>query len=93
MEGVAQSVNSIALQAEIFSKNGVIASPIFSDIQRQPEGVHFSLSALINPAAINYGQVSNAAGAAAAVQQPQQPAATPPAAGLFNGPSVSNQGQ
>ena len=54
MDGVAQSVNSIALQAEIFSKNGVISNPIFSAIERQADGVHFRLSALINPASINY---------------------------------------
>lgn len=65
MSGIAQGVNSIALQADLFSKNGVITNPIFSDISRQADGVHFTLSALINPAAINYVQL--VAGAA----QPQ----------------------
>lgn len=54
MSGVAESVNSIALQADLFSKNGVITSPIFSDINRQADGVHFNLTALINPRSINY---------------------------------------
>lgn len=54
MSGIAQSVNSIALQADLFSKNGVITSPIFSDITREVDGVHFKLKALVNPAAINY---------------------------------------
>lgn len=54
MDGVAQSVNSIALQAQLFSKNGVVTSPIFSGIARDTDGVRFSLSALINPTSINY---------------------------------------
>ena len=54
--GIAQSVNSVALQAEVFSKNGVITSPIFSGINRQLDGVHFNLDARVNPAAINYVQ-------------------------------------
>lgn len=54
MAGIAQSVNSIALQADLFSKNGVIASPIFSNIARQSDGVHFNLSAVVNPASISY---------------------------------------
>ena len=56
MTGVARSVNSIALQADLFSKNGMIASPIFSNIARQPDGVHFNLSATVNPLAINYAK-------------------------------------
>ncbi len=54
MQGIAQSVNSIALQADLFSKNGVITSPIFSGIARQPDGVHFDLSAIVNPNTISY---------------------------------------
>ncbi len=54
MAGVAQSVNSIALQADLFSKNGVITSPIFSNITRQADGVHFNLSAIVNSAAIRF---------------------------------------
>ncbi|PIT91152.1 hypothetical protein COU17_02000 [Candidatus Kaiserbacteria bacterium CG10_big_fil_rev_8_21_14_0_10_49_17] len=54
MAGIAQSVNSIALQADLFSKNGTIAGPIFSNIARQSDGVHFNLSAVVNPISINY---------------------------------------
>ena len=96
MQGIAQSVNSIALEADLMAKNGVITSPIFSDISRQPDGVHFNLSALINPAAINYvALMSGRTGASPLPQQQQQQpsfspttqdattgqgAATPPAA-------------
>ncbi len=65
--GTAQSVNAIALQGDLFSKNGVITNPIFSDINRQADGVHFNMTAVLNPTAINYVQL--VAGAAAAVQQ------------------------
>jgi hypothetical protein len=54
MSGVARDVNSIALQADIFSKSGVITSPIFSGIDQQTDGVHFNVVGLINPAALNY---------------------------------------
>ncbi len=73
--GVAQSVNSVALQAQVFGKNSVVANPIFTNIGRQPDGVHFDLSMSINPKAINYSQ-NLTAGAAAAQQQTQ--AAPPP---------------
>src|SRR3989344_4241734 len=76
MNGVAEAVNSIALQADLFSKNGVITNPIFSDISRQQDGVHFALSANVNPTAINYVQLINAASAALGGQL-QQPAGSP----------------
>ncbi len=60
MTGVAESVNAVALQADLFGKNGIVASPIFSNIDRQPDGVHFSLTALINPTSIKYAQAGNA---------------------------------
>ncbi len=64
MAGIARSVNSIALQADLFSKNGVITNPIFSNIARQLDGVHFNLSAIVNPTAINYeAQAAGSAGA------------------------------
>src|SRR3989344_3801495 len=62
--GVAESVNSIALQADLFSKNGVITNPIFSNIARQPDGVHFNLSAMVNPSAINFAGSGASAGGA-----------------------------
>lgn len=54
MRGIAESVNGIALQADLFTKNGVLTSPIFSNIDREIEGVHFDVSALVNPNAIHY---------------------------------------
>ncbi len=59
MSGVAQSVNSIALQADLFSKNGTITNPIFSDINRQADGVRFNLTALVNPQSINFVRLVN----------------------------------
>lgn len=55
--GTAQSVNSIALQDQIFSKNGVVAAPIFSDIERQQGGVNFALKTSINYNALNYSKI------------------------------------
>lgn len=81
MTGTAESVNSIALQADLFSKNGVVTSPIFSDISRQPDGVHFSLTALVNPAAINFVQLVNSLGVQGQAQP--QDAQGPPSP--FNG--------
>lgn len=56
MQGVAKSVNSIALQADLFGKSGILTSPIFSDITAQADGVHFNLAAVVNPRAILYAQ-------------------------------------
>jgi hypothetical protein len=73
MSGVAKSVNSIALQADLLSKNGVIKDPIFSGIDRELDGVHFNLNAEVDPKAITFARHLNssaqAAGAAAATQQ------------------------
>ena len=57
MQGVAASVNAIALQADVFAKGGMVTSPIFSDIDRQADGIHFSLSAFIDPEAVNFAQL------------------------------------
>jgi hypothetical protein len=54
MQGVAGSVNSIALQAQVFSQSGIIQSPIFSNIDAEQDGVHFNFTALVNPSAITY---------------------------------------
>ncbi len=80
MSGIAQSVNSIALQAQVFGKNGVIANPIFSSIGRQADGVHFNLAALVNPTAINYEQ-SIATQAAPQTQTPARSQPTSPFGG------------
>lgn len=94
MQGVAQSVNSIALQAELFSKNGVITNPIFSNIARQSDGVHFNLTAAVNPAALNYESYISAAGAAAANTSTNTivpgAAAVQPASSVAPAPSASN---
>ena len=91
LDGIAQSVNSIALQAEIFSKNAVLTSPIFSGIGRQADGVRFSLTALVNPSAINYVKdMAGALGGGNTDAQPQTQKPTAPAS-PFDGPTVSNQ--
>ena len=72
MDGVADSVNSIALQADVFSKVGMIGSPIFSNIDRRADGVHFSLVALVNPTTLNYSAIVRNILRSA----PQTPAAT-----------------
>lgn len=72
MTGVADSVNSVALQSDLFSKSGAIQSAIFSNIDRQSDGVHFDLSALVNPASLNYGQLVT--GQSATNQLPAQTA-------------------
>lgn len=80
MEGIAESVNSIALQADLFSKNGVITSPIFSNIDREQDGVHFSLTATVNLAVLRYVQLATARAQAAeqaAAQVPAQTTAVP----------------
>ncbi len=79
MTGVAQSVNSIALQADLFSKNGTITNPIFSDINRQQDGVHFNLTALVNLASLNFVRLVNG------LNDPQAPQTDPtvvPAQGI-----------
>lgn len=87
MQGIAQSVNSIALQADLFSKNGVITSPIFSGIARQPDGVHFNLSAVVNPNAINYTAAPAPSTSLPPAAQPSQ--SSPSAASPFGGTSSS----
>lgn len=72
MQGVAARVNSIALEADLLSKNGVFTNPIFTGITRQQDGVHFDLSALVNPSAINYVSLISAAAAQAGAQPAQQ---------------------
>ncbi|MBI5645220.1 hypothetical protein HY970_03935 [Candidatus Kaiserbacteria bacterium] len=71
MAGIAESVNSIALQADLFSKNGAVTSPIFSDITRQSDGVHFNMTALINPASVSYVHMVNDAAHTQSAQTPQ----------------------
>ncbi len=89
MAGVAQSVNSIALQAELFSKNGIIKDPIFTGIDREQDGVHFVLSADVDTGAISFmrgiasptpsGSPAQSAGAASSIQQAAQGSTQKPA--------------
>jgi hypothetical protein len=59
--GLARSVNSIALQADLFGKHGAIVSPIFSNINREQEGVAFDLSASVNPTNLRFATLIQAA--------------------------------
>jgi hypothetical protein len=96
MQGVAQSVNSIALQADLFSKSNIITSPIFSNIARQSDGVHFDLSAIVNPTALNFSSLVSSAGAAVGPVAPasQSSGATPSGVSPFGGSQApSSQGQ
>ncbi|MFZ2887003.1 MAG: hypothetical protein WA021_04260 [Minisyncoccia bacterium] len=77
MQGLAQSVNSIALQADLLSRSGMIVNPIFSDINRQIGGVRFNFSADVRPEALSYRML---VGAPSPETQPQTP---PPAPSPF----------
>jgi hypothetical protein len=86
MSGVAASVNSIALQAQVFSQSGLIQSPIFSNIDAEPDGVNFNFTGLINPSAISYETfVSGTNPTQPTTQQTQAPAQVAPA---FEGTST-----
>lgn len=76
MTGVADSVNSVALQSDLFSKSGAIVNPIFSNIGRQADGVHFDYSSEVNGKALNYSQLLSGQGqqGSAPAQSMQQPA-------------------
>ena len=74
MKGVAQSVNSIALQADLLSKSGVIANPIFSNINRLQNGVNFDFTADVNASALNYTNLMGGGGLTPQEAQPQEPA-------------------
>lgn len=78
MQGVAQSVNSIALQADLLGKHTGVSSPIFSNITRDTDGVRFDLVATIIPASIRYINTLSARAPAGAPQtQEQNPAPQP----------------
>ena len=77
MNGIAESVNSIALQADLLSKSGVLTNPIFTNINRQAGGVHFDFTARVNMDSLRYRLVS----------LPAQATNQPPAGGV---PDVSS---
>ncbi len=88
MTGVAGSVNSIALQAQVFSQSSVITDPIFSGINAGPTGVNFNFTALVNPTSLSYeNYVSGSAGQPAQTQT--QTSATTTPASPFVGSSTS----
>ena len=64
MDGIARSVNSIALQSDLFGKHGAIVSPIFSNINRDQIGVRFTVGADVNPSALRYATLIREAAAA-----------------------------
>lgn len=64
MDGIAETLNSVALQAQLFSKNGMINSPIFSGINREGGGVRFNFAASMKPDFIRYAQFMNGGGGA-----------------------------
>jgi len=70
MQGLAQSVNSIALQADLLSRSGMIVNPIFSDINRQIGGVRFHFTADVRREALNYRMLVGAPNPETAPQAP-----------------------
>lgn len=75
MKGVARSVNSIALQADLLSKSGVLSNPIFSNINRQVNGVNFDFTAKIHPESLSFSALGGGAEGAGAAPQQQAPEA------------------
>lgn len=88
MQGLAKSVNSIALQADLLSKSGFVTNPIFSNINREIGGVRFNFTAHINEDALRFVSLIDALNAA---QTPQQevPAQQTTPASPFNSSSGS----
>ncbi len=93
MDGVADSVNTVALEADILSKNKAFVTPIFTNINREADGVHFNVSATLSTKSLAYAQYIGGASAtqapapgaslqAATQQQQNAPASSTP----FSGP-------
>ena len=88
MGGIARSMNSIALQADILSKSVVFTSPIFSGISRQQDGVHFSLAASVDAPSLNFVRLVGGDAPAALSTPPQQ---TAPPSSAFGGGTTAPQ--
>jgi hypothetical protein len=88
MQGVAGSVNSIALQAQVFSQSGIIQSPIFSNIDAEPDGVHFNFTALVNPTAISYESLVSGASQSSTSQTTTQTQTPAQPSTVFSGTST-----
>lgn len=71
MQGTAQSVNSIALEADLLSKSGIISNPIFSNINRTIEGVKFDFTSGINVEGLRYRSVQSSLAPLQAAQSDQ----------------------
>lgn len=78
MQGVAQSVNSIALQADLLAKSGLIVNPIFSNINRTVEGVRFDFTSSVNQEKLRYRAADLAASLDSAPSAPPGPFDPPP---------------
>lgn len=77
MKGQAESVNSIALQSDLYGRSGVITSPIFSDINRNADGLmDFRVDAILNPNAMRYVRLVEANTGVTPVPQQVTPIAT-----------------
>lgn len=57
LQGKARSVNGVALQASVFGQHNAITNPIFGDLDLVSDGVEFSVTATVNPAALRYSTV------------------------------------
>mgnify|MGYP007077386413 CR=1 FL=1 len=73
LTGIARSVNSIALQADLFGKHVAITSPIFSNINRDETGVLFDVAATLNPVALRYSNVFSTRSQPAQLEQEELP--------------------
>jgi Tfp pilus assembly protein PilN len=60
LKGTAKSVNSIALQSDLFGKSALILNPVFANINRDALGVQFDINASINTSAALYRSRVNA---------------------------------
>lgn len=73
LKGLARSVNAIALQSDLYSRSGVITSPIFSDINRTNDGLtQFRVDAELNASALRYRTLLSAAAGQQNAAQEQQ---------------------
>ncbi len=57
LQGKARSVNGVALQASVFGQHNAITNPIFGDLDLVSDGVEFTVTATVNPAALRYSTV------------------------------------
>jgi hypothetical protein len=87
MTGVARDINSVALQADLFGKSGIINDAIFSGIDQQVDGVHFSVTGQLNPASIDYSTLVTGQAAAGVNQLPASSSTAPSGQPSSNSPS------